>query len=409
MKIVKINEDIQEYNLDNGLKVYLHHNPSFKQYYANYTVNFGSNDTYYKIGRTTHKDPTGIAHYLEHLMFNKKDGDYFDDFSKLGASANAYTNYKQTSYLFSSSNNLEQNLKILLNMVQSIDITKPIVQKELGIITEELNMYNLKPEFLNFQYLMENICTNNYQYDIGGDVESIKEINLTMLRRIYQYFYNPSNCILFISGNLPEDLIQTINKLQKIRKQKPIKRIIKPDNKFKKDSSKQYSLSNAKTPISSLALKTQCVEDKNMILRLLAFDIFTDYLSSPVNSIYNKYYKEDILDSTFSTSYILEEDISLILLSHYKDDKDILLKYLEECISNISESDINNLINKKVGEDIKVFNNPKQIAEDNLELLLLNIDINQYYNTLFNIKPKQIIKEIKTMLKKKQIHTQVMN
>ncbi len=185
MIIEKINKQIEHYTLSNGLQLYIHNNAEYNRMYANYAVNYGSIDTEYKIDGKLYTDPMGIAHYLEHLMFADGDLDFFDEFSNLGANANAYTSFDQTSYIFSTSSEYHKCLQILIEMVQTLNVSKERVLDEYGVIKEEIEMYASNPNHKLVNNTFNATCTSNYQNDIAGSLESIAKIDIEDIKRLF--------------------------------------------------------------------------------------------------------------------------------------------------------------------------------------------------------------------------------
>ena len=162
-----------------------------------------------------HSVPDGIAHFLEHKMFEKEDGDVFQQFSKQGASANAFTSFTRTAYLFSSTSNVEKNLKTLIDMVQEPYFTERTVEKEKGIIGQEITMYDDNPDWRLYFGVIENMYHHHpVKIDIAGTIESISHITAELLYECYNTFYHPSNMLLFIIGPVnPEEIMDLIRKL----------------------------------------------------------------------------------------------------------------------------------------------------------------------------------------------------
>ena len=156
--------------------------------------------------------PDGIAHFLEHKMFEKEDGDVFQQFSKQGASANAFTSFTRTAYLFSSTSDTEKNLKTLLDMVQEPYFTEKTVEKEKGIIGQEITMYDDNPDWRLYFGVIENMYHHHpVKIDIAGTIESISHITAELLYECYNTFYHPSNMLIFITGPVnPEEIMEFI-------------------------------------------------------------------------------------------------------------------------------------------------------------------------------------------------------
>src|SRR6478672_4091372 len=175
----QIQEELYHEKLPNGLNVYILPKKCFNKTFATFTTKYGSVDnTFVPLGKEEYlKVPDGIAHFLEHKLFEKEDGDVFQQFSKQGASANAFTTFTRTAYLFSSTSNVEQNLETLIDFVQEPYFTEKTVEKEKGIIGQEINMYDDNPDWRLFFGLIENLYQEHpVRIDIAGTVESIAPI-----------------------------------------------------------------------------------------------------------------------------------------------------------------------------------------------------------------------------------------
>lgn len=152
--------------------------------------------------------PEGIAHFLEHKLFENEDTDVFDLYAKTGANANAYTSFDETAYIFSCSENWEDSLEILLDFVQKPYFTEQSVHKELGIIGQEIKMCSDSPERQCFYNLLRAMYVNHpIKIDIAGTVESIAEITPELLYQCYHTFYNLHNMVLAIAGNVDKDKV----------------------------------------------------------------------------------------------------------------------------------------------------------------------------------------------------------
>ena len=203
--------DISCYNdkLDNGLELFLIPYPSKKNYFMSYGVKFGSETTTFTpCGEKKEITvPKGIAHFLEHKMFEQEDGiDPFKYFAESGTGANAFTSFDQTQYICYGTKNFNENLKYLLKYVNSPYYTDENVEKEKGIIAEELNMYDDMPEWQVESKLREGLYQKHpRRVDIGGTVPEIMKITKEDLYTCYNNFYVPSNMFLLLVGNFDKD------------------------------------------------------------------------------------------------------------------------------------------------------------------------------------------------------------
>src|SRR5699024_3529461 len=214
----QINETIYTKTLKNGLPVTLLPKAEMSKTFAIFTTDYGSIDQSFVplTGSEQVTVPDGIAHFLEHKLFEKEDRDVFMDFGKLGASANAYTSFTKTAYLFSATKHIEENVETLLDFVQEPYFSDDSVEKEKGIIEQEIKMYDDQVDWRAFMGTIEAMFDSHpVNIDIAGTVPSIYKITKEDLYLCYETFYHPSNMTLFIIGNFdPESLMELIEKNQ---------------------------------------------------------------------------------------------------------------------------------------------------------------------------------------------------
>ncbi len=191
-----------------GLKIYILEKPQYNSAYAVFGTKYGSIDTCFSVNGEKTQVPEGIAHFLEHKLFESEDGDAFTKYAATGAYANAYTSFDRTCYLFSCSDRFYDNLGILLDFVQSPYFTAETVQKEQGIIGQEIRMYDDSPDWrVMFNMLLAMYKNHPVRIDIAGTVESIAEIDDKLLYKCYNTFYNPSNMFICIAGNVNSEKV----------------------------------------------------------------------------------------------------------------------------------------------------------------------------------------------------------
>ncbi|MFR0584008.1 EF-P 5-aminopentanol modification-associated protein YfmH [Limosilactobacillus mucosae] len=220
-KYPKFNQTVYQQRLTNGLLVTMLPMEGFHKTYAVLSTEFGSIDNaFVPVGKDELLTlPDGVAHFLEHKMFEKADHDAFDLFGRLGADANAFTSFTQTRYLFSTTSHLHENLDVLLDFVQDPYFTEQTVAKEKGIIGQEITMYNDDPGWRLYLGMLGNLYPNDpMRIDIAGTQESIQKITAEMLYDAYRTFYQPANMNLFIAGKL--DVDQTLAWVEQNQAQK---------------------------------------------------------------------------------------------------------------------------------------------------------------------------------------------
>ena len=215
----RVNERYTRIKHESGCTICLCPMEGFSSAYALFATKYGSVDSTFK----TNNDadyvtvPAGIAHFLEHKLFENEDCDAFKLYAETGANANAYTSFDKTAYLFLCSQNFSQNLEILLKFVQEPYFTAETVQKEQGIIAQEIKMYDDSPDWRVFFNGLEAMYHNNpVRINIAGTVESISQIDKDLLYRCYNTFYNLNNMVLSIAGNFdPDEALAICDRLLK--------------------------------------------------------------------------------------------------------------------------------------------------------------------------------------------------
>lgn len=194
-----------------GLPIYVFPKAGYSSAYAVIATRYGSVDTTFEVDGQLLEVPAGIAHYLEHKLFENEDCDAFEKYAATGASANAYTGFSQTAYLFSCTENTEASLRILLDFVQNPYFTDENVEKERGIIGQEIRMCEDDPERLAMFNVLQMLYKQHpVRVDIAGTVDSIAKITPALLYDCYRTFYNLHNMVLVVSGNVSKEMVQTV-------------------------------------------------------------------------------------------------------------------------------------------------------------------------------------------------------
>lgn len=311
----KINETLYKEVLPNGLTVYLLPKDGYHKAYGLFSTNYGSIDnTFIPRGRDEFITvPDGIAHFLEHKMFEKEEGDVFQKFGEQGASANAFTSFTRTSYLFSTTDQLELNLATLLDFVQEPYFTEESVQKEQGIIGQEIQMYQDDPNWQQFFGILKNMYPKHpLHIDIAGTVESIAEITAEDLYTCYRTFYHPSNMTLFVVGNLePEALMSFIreNQVQKefaapevIQRQFPTETL----EDIVKVSEQKMPVAMPKSIVGIKGISALPEDDKERLIFKLSVDLLLQLLVGNTSQNYLRLYNEGIIDDSFGYEFSLD-------------------------------------------------------------------------------------------------------
>lgn len=206
-----IGETLYTGALSNGLPIYVITKPGFRRCFAVFATNYGGADRRFTLGGNAIDTPAGVAHYLEHKMFDTPDGDALMTLSAAGADPNAFTSMAMTAYHFSCTERFEENLRTLLSFVSVPYFTQASVDKERGIIAQEIRMYEDNPDYMVYENLMRRLFRHSPLRDsVAGTVESIAEITPDILYSCHKVFYHPSNMALCVVGDVDPEAVERI-------------------------------------------------------------------------------------------------------------------------------------------------------------------------------------------------------
>lgn len=372
----QINETLYHEVLPNGLTVYLLPKNDYHKTYGLFSTNYGSIDNeFIPYGSDKKiKVPDGIAHFLEHKLFEKEDGDVFQLFGQQGASANAFTSFTKTSYLFSTTDQVEKNLTTLLDFVQAPYFTEETVNKEKGIIGQEIQMYEDDPNWRMFFGILNNLYPEHPLYiDIAGTVESIEAITADDLYTCYRTFYQPSNMVLFVVGKLePEKLMELIRTNQNAKDFPPAQKIKRyfPDNNgdIIAKSSMRSAITRDKFVLGIKGLDVLPAEGKELLRYKTALNLLFQLLLGNTSQNYLKMYNDGLIDDSFGFEFSLDREFHFADFSGDTDQpekaaekvKEILLHFEED--QELSEENLTLLKKKMLGQYFQTLNSLEYIA-----------------------------------------------
>lgn len=372
----QINETLYHEVLPNGLTVYLLPKNDYHKTYGLFSTNYGSIDNeFIPYGSDKKiKVPDGIAHFLEHKLFEKEDGDVFQLFGQQGASANAFTSFTKTSYLFSTTDQVEKNLTTLLDFVQAPYFTEETVNKEKGIIGQEIQMYEDDPNWRMFFGILNNLYPEHpLHIDIAGTVESIEAITADDLYTCYRTFYQPSNMVLFVVGKLePEKLMELIRTNQNAKDFPPAQKIKRyfPDNNgdIIAKSSMRSAITRDKFVLGIKGLDVLPAEGKELLRYKTALNLLFQLLLGNTSQNYLKMYNDGLIDDSFGFEFSLDREFHFADFSGDTDQpekaaekvKEILLHFEED--QELSEENLTLLKKKMLGQYFQTLNSLEYIA-----------------------------------------------
>ncbi|NMB97446.1 MAG: insulinase family protein, partial [Clostridiaceae bacterium] len=410
-----INETMYKYDHKSGLRVFFIPKRGYTKKYAAFAINFGSINTEFieKGQMETTIVPEGVAHFLEHILFEQKDGNIMEKFSLLGSKPNAYTSFNQTVYLFSCTDNFYENLDLLLNFVQNPNFVDESIEKEKNIIKQEINMYRDNASWRSlFNFLGILYKNNKVRNEILGTPESIDKINKDILLKCYNNFYTPENMIVCVVGDIEKDGIfsridkniktsattndKSINdknydgknnderngmnkelnndlnaKIPNTGNSTEIKRIFpeEPDdiNLPYTEQRMHISIPYFHMGYKDNSIKKNSAKDKlELLKRELSLKILLEMIMGRSSNLFKFLYEQGLINNTFNFNYTSEENYAHSLISGESKNphkvKDIILKYIDDNIDRLSEEDFTRVRNAMYGKNLRWFNSIETIS-----------------------------------------------
>ena len=385
-----------------GLSIYVMKKEGYKSSYAIFGTAFGSADNHYITADNQEVTlPDGTAHFLEHKLFESEEKDAFERFSQTGAMANAYTSFDRTCYLFQCSSNFYTNLETLLDFVQSPYFTEQTVEKEQGIIGQEIKMYEDSPEWQAtmgvLAALYENCAVNK---DIAGDVKSIAEITPETLYSAYNGFYNLNNMVLSVVGDVePDKVLEVCDRVLKTSERTPAKSIIasEPLNSFKKKSVKKMQIG---LPVFAFGYKEPHSEIKSLKEKILTV-ILNQILIGNMSPLYQSLIEEGLINDEFESEYFTSRNYSAVLFTGTSTDPEAVKAKFEEEIKRVRKNGIDKelfecVVKELYGDYIVFFNSVERLSNALCECEFSSyglFDEMEIYKTLTVEDAEEILKE----------------
>ncbi|MBM7619049.1 putative Zn-dependent peptidase [Bacillus tianshenii] len=405
-------ETLYHETLDNGLQVYLLPKDGFHKTYATFTTKYGSIDNKFVPidGDEYLHVPDGIAHFLEHKLFEKEDGDVFQDFSKQGASANAFTSFTRTAYLFSSTSNVEKNLETLMDFVQSPYFTEKTVEKEKGIIGQEITMYEDNADWRAYFGLIESMFHHHpVKIDIAGTKESIAKITKDLLYTCYETFYHPSNMLLFVVGPMDTEKMMSFIKENQSKKTfkepKEIKRHFEEEPTTVSEPKKVLKM-NVHTSKSLLGIKESSPDKQgvDLLKHELSVNVLLDLLFGKSSDHYQELYDDGLIDETFAYDYTGEKGFGFAMLGGDTAEPDKLAEKLKEILlsldpATIQEDELERIKKKKIGSFLRALNSPEFIANQFTRYAFNSMDLFEVIPQLEKITLQDLSEVAKALIK----------
>lgn len=391
-----IGETLYTERLASGLTIGVVRRPGMKKVFGTFATHYGSIDNTFVVpGSSGVTDvPDGIAHFLEHKMFEKEDGgDVFNDFAALGASSNAYTDYTSTTFLFSTTGHVQQNLEILLDFVQRPYFTTENVEKEKGIIEQEIRMYLDMPGDRLHSNLMEALYVHHpVRLDIAGSVESIRTITPDMLYQCYKTFYHPSNMVVFVTGDVdPEAIVAQVRRNQEAKgfgNQGEITRVF-PDEPLTVKKPRVEQRMPVAAPLLMIGFKDHAVDHQGpeLLRHEIVMGLMWQMLLGKSSKTYAELYRKGLINDRFQARYSGGSTYGMSALGGETLDPDSLQREIEKRLPEapLRSDDLERLKRKEMGEIIGLFQSPEDLGYVFNSMYFRHIDLLSYLDVLNSV------------------------
>lgn len=301
--------------LENGLHIYVDAKPGYTKQFAFFATNYGGmNMRFREQGGDWQDTPAGVAHFLEHKMFDTEDGNALQILAANGVDPNAFTSSSMTGYYFEGTDQFEENLRVLLSFVSIPWFTQESVDKEQGIIGQEIRMGDDSPDSEVFYNLLRGLYAHNpIRVNVAGTVESIAEITADTLYACHKAFYNPGNMVLCVAGNVDPGAVERIAREVLPQNAAPV---VETDFGAPEEDRAYQSLMEKKmavsAPLFQLGFKGKPAEDGSHLRQRLVGNLASDVLFGPSSPLYTRLYEEGLINNSFDGGYEAEPQCAFL-------------------------------------------------------------------------------------------------
>lgn len=410
---LKVKEKLYVEKLENGLTVMIIPKKGIQKKYIIWGTNYGSNDSTFIVPGDTEitEVPKGVAHFLEHKMFEQENGrNSLDVLTSLGVNANAYTTNNHTAYLYECTDNFYEALDEFMDYVQHPYFTDENVEKEKGIIGQEIMMYDDYPDWKVYLNALECMYHKNpVKLDITGTIETISKIDKEILYKCYNTFYNPSNMAMVISGDFePEKLLEEIKRrLIDSKSNGEIKRIFEdePREIVKEKAEQKMEVSR---PLYTIGIKDIPAEEKEKVKKHISIEILLNILIGSSSELYKKLYEMGNSYSVPGIEYEFGKDYAYILISGQSNNPEELNDLFKEQIKKFIDDGIDNQDFERTrkmiyGEYIKEYNDVTSISRMFLSDYFKGINSFDYLEEINTINVEYLNQVLKDVFNEKNM------
>lgn len=401
----KIKEKVFIKKLENGLTIMVIPKKSVDKKYIIWGVNYGSVDNHFCVNGEEVIVPDGIAHYLEHKMFEQRNGkNSLDVLTSLGVDANAYTTNNYTAYLYECTDNFYEALDEFMDYVQNPYYTDENVEKERGIIEQEIMMYDDYPDWAMYMNAIKLMYHNNpINIDIAGTKETIAKIGKEELYKVYNNFYVPENMAIVFCGDIDEKEIFEELEKRIVIKANPneVKRIVAEEPETIVEKRKEISM-DISMPIFTIAYKDKIKDNKEMIKRDLAIQIIVQIIMGTSSNLYKRLYEDGLIFSDFSYDYEFARNYAHVYMQGQTFEVEKVINEIKNEFDffinqGISDEEFDRIKRKIYGDFVRAFNDVASIGNSFINKYFKGTNLFDYieeFETLNKEYTEEVLKEV---------------
>ncbi len=395
----EIGESYVKCEHESGLKIYILEKPLYNSAYAAFGTKYGSIDNCFSVNGEETQVPEGIAHFLEHKLFESEDGDAFTRYAETGAYANAFTSFDKTCYVFNCSTRFYDNLEILLDFVQSPYFTAATVQKEQGIIGQEIRMYDDSPGWrVLFNMLLSMYKNHPVRIDIAGTTESIAKIDDKLLYKCYDTFYNPQNMFLCIAGNVDtEKILKIVEKSIKPKERVELCRIMpqEPDEVIRPVVSQALEVA---TPIFAFGYKENA-DNIPTVKERICTAVLLEMIAGDASPLYKRLTVDGLINDEFSFEYFNGPGYSSVIFEGESNNPQKVAAEIKAEVNRLKEEGLNKKLFNAVrsglyGSAVRGYNSIETIAMGLVDCAMNDTDLFDELKYLKSITVDDVYKRL---------------
>lgn len=405
IKSAKINEQYMRIKHPSGCTICLYPMEGFSTVYAMFGVDFGSIDTAFKMpGDSVFTSvPEGAAHFLEHKLFENKEGDAFDLFGRTGTNANAFTSFDKTVYLFYCSQKFEENLEILLNFVQNPYFTDESVEKEKGIIEQEIMMYNDDPDW---RLLADSYLAVYHEHPvripIAGTKESIAGIDKETLYRCYKAFYSLDNAYISIAGGFDADkALEICDRLLKPSSQSKAEKLKHCEPYEIKEKTVKVKLPCSK-PMFEITYKFHEMEPSEAKKAYVVYSMMLEVSLGRTSAFYSEMYERELLDDSFEMGAWTLRGLFMCCISGDSKDPELLFRKINDELARLKndlpdKAEFENIKKRVYGALLSGYSDVGMVANSMLTAEMMNLTAFDVIEIASKVTYEDIVEALRTL------------